>query len=71
MLPIKTRILLGPLALSLLAALSSGQQSPADVLPSHPAPLITVSLKFKSVEPTWAEVADEVAAPFARASKII
>lgn len=30
--PIKTRILLSPLALTLLAALSSGQQSPADVI---------------------------------------
>ncbi len=29
---IKTRILLGPLALSLLAALSSGQQSPPDLI---------------------------------------
>ena len=128
--PIKTRILLGPLALTLLAALSSGQQSPADVIllngkiftsdSAHPyvealairgerivatgsadrmgmlAGLQTkridlggrvvipgindahyhcafepegFHLKFKNGEPTWAEVAEEVAAAVAKTPK--
>jgi predicted amidohydrolase YtcJ len=128
--PIKTRILLGPLALALLAALSSGQQSPADVLllngkiftsdSAHPyvealairgARIVATGsvekvgilagpqtkridlggrvvipgindahhhcgfepagfhLQFKSAEPTWAEVAEEIAAAVAKTSK--
>jgi predicted amidohydrolase YtcJ len=128
--PIKTRILLGPLALTLLTALSSGQQSPADVIllngkiftsdSAHPyvealairgerivatgsaervgmlagpqAKRIDLGsrvvipgindahhhcafepagfhLKFKSGEPTWAEVAEEVAAAVAKTPK--
>ncbi len=128
--PIKTGILLGLLALTLLAAVSSGQQSPADVIllngkiftsdSKHPyvealailgerivatgsaervlmlagpqtkridlggrvvIPGIndahyhcafepaSFHLKFKSGEPTWAEVAEEVAAAVAKTPK--
>ena len=130
MLPIKTRILLGALALTLLAALSFGQQSPADVIlfngkiftsdSAHPyvealairgerivatgsaervrmlagpkTKLIDLGgrvvipgindahhhcafepagfyLQFKSAEPTWAEVAEEVTAAVAKTPK--
>ena len=128
--PIKNRILLSPLALTLLAALSSGQQSPADVIllngkiftsdSAHPyvealairgerivatggvesvqklagpqtkridlggrvvIPGINDAhhhcafepsgfhLQFKSADPSWAEVAEEVAAAVAKTPK--
>ena len=128
--PIKTRILLGPLALTLLAPLSSSQQSPADVLllngkiftsdSAHPyvdalairgerivatgsaervgmlagpqtkridlggrvvIPGINDAhhhcgfepagfhLQFKTAEPTWAEVEEEIAAAVAKTPK--